>query len=81
MLDELCGEGVIDKTRYLVPHQGHTWEVDVFHGENQGLIVAELELDHEDQTFPLPPWLDDEVTGDPRYYNSALSKTPYKQSS
>ncbi|KAF0803027.1 hypothetical protein A6D6_03838 [Alcanivorax xiamenensis] len=78
MLDELCGEGVIDKTRYLVPHQGHTWEVDVFHGDNQGLIIAELELDHEDQPFPHPDWLGDEVTGDPRYYNSALSKTPYK---
>ena len=77
MLEEMCPEGVIDKTRYRLPLDGHVWEVDVFHGDNHGLVVAEIELDHEDQPFTRPPWLGEEVTGDPRYYNSALSRTPY----
>jgi CYTH domain-containing protein len=77
MLDEMCPGGVIDKTRYRVPDQHRVWEVDVFHGDNQGLIVAELELTREDESFPRPAWLGEEVTADPRYYNSALSQTPY----
>lgn len=77
MLDELCPEGIIDKTRYRIPAGRHVWEVDVFHGDNRGLIVAEIELEDEQETFPHPPWLGDEVTDDPRYYNSALSRRPY----
>ena len=61
------------KTRHLVPYQGYTWEVDVFHGELEGLILAELELDSSTTSFPLPPWIGEEVTGDPRYYNSYLA--------
>jgi len=77
MLGEMCPEGVIDKTRYRIPFGDHVWEVDEFHGDNQGLVVAEVELDSEDQPFERPPWLGEEVTGDPKYYNSALSRTPY----
>ena len=79
MLEEMCPEGVIDKTRYRIPVGEHIWEVDRFHGDNQGLVVAEVELDSEDQPFERPPWLGEEVTDDPRYYNSALSRTPYGQ--
>jgi len=75
----LCEPGVIDKIRYHVPAGPHTYEVDVFHGENDGLIVAEVELTSEDQAFERPTWLGTEVTGDPRYYNSALMKHPYRQ--
>ena len=69
----LCTAGRLTKTRHLVPYQGHTWEVDVFHGELEGLILAELELDSPTTSFPLPPWIGEEVTGDPRYYNSYLA--------
>ena len=79
MLEEMCPQGVIDKTRYRIPVGEHVWEVDEFHGDNQGLVVAEVELDSEDQPFERPPWLGEEVTDDPRYYNSALSRTPYGQ--
>ncbi|GHU77956.1 hypothetical protein FACS189414_5250 [Bacteroidia bacterium] len=57
----------------------HTWEIDVFHGENEGLVIAEIELAAEDETFELPAWIGEEVTLDRRYYNSALSQTPYSQ--
>lgn len=73
----LCTPTVIDKTRYRVPHAGHTWEVDVFAGANAPLVVAEVELTHEDEDVRLPDWLGDEVTGDPRYQNSQLSQQPY----
>ena len=79
MLEEMCPEGVIDKTRYRIRVGEHVWEVDQFHGDNRGLVVAEVELDSEDQPFERPPWLGEEVTDDPRYYNSALSRTPYGQ--
>ena len=79
MLDELCGAGVIDKTRYRLPQGELCWEIDVFHGDNDGLIVAEIELPSEDTPFDRPAWLGEEVTGDPRYYNSALSTNPYTQ--
>jgi adenylate cyclase len=79
MLDELCGAGVIDKTRYRLPQGELCWEIDVFHGDNDGLIVAEIELPSEDTAFDKPEWLGEEVTGDPRYYNSALSTNPYTQ--
>jgi len=79
MLDELCNAGVIDKTRYRLPQGELCWEIDVFHGDNDGLIVAEIELPSEDTPFDRPAWLGEEVTGDPRYYNSALSTNPYTQ--
>ena len=77
---ELAEPGVIDKTRYLIRNTDgrHIWEVDVFHGANEGLVMAEIELSGEDDNFDKPAWLGEEVTGDPRYYNSALSQHPYK---
>ena len=74
----LCEPGVIDKTRYLVKVGDHTFEVDEFYGDNEGLTVAEVELSSEDEAFEKPSWLGREVTGDPRYYNSALVRNPYK---
>ena len=71
--------GKIDKTRYLVDAGKHTFEVDEFYGENQGLIVAEVELSAEDESFEKPEWLGEEVTGDARYYNSMLMKNPYSK--
>ncbi len=76
----LCEKGVIDKTRHLVRVGSHTFEVDVFHGENEGLILAEVELGSENEAFEKPEWLGEEVTGDKRYYNSYLSLHPYKES-
>jgi len=76
MLD-ICEKPLIEKTRYTMAAGGFVWEVDVFGGENQGLIVAEVELESEDQAFPRPDWVGDEVTGDPRYFNSNLIKSPY----
>ena len=80
LLLALCEPGVIDKTRHLVPSSDgrHTWEVDEFHGDNEGLVVAEIELSSEDEVFPRPAWLGEEVTGDRRYFNSSLTKRPYK---
>ena len=77
LLDQLCAKPLIEKTRHLVEFEGFTWEVDEFYGENTGLIIAEIELQDESQSFPRPPWLGTEVTGDPRYYNAALQKKPY----
>jgi len=68
----MCKPPLIEKTRYLVMHEGHCWEVDEFHGERQGLVIAELEVTSEDEHFDLPPFVGQEVTGDPRYYNSSL---------
>ncbi len=73
MLLHLAEGGVIDKTRYIVPYREHTWEVDCFHGRLEGLVVAEVELDSESETVDLPPFIGEEVTGDPQYYNSNLS--------
>lgn len=78
MLDTLCGQGVIDKTRYRLPQGELCWEIDVFHGDNDGLVVAEIELPSEDTVFEHPVWLGEEVTGQVRYYNSALSTQPFK---
>jgi CYTH domain-containing protein len=75
-LMKLCLPGRIDKTRYYVKAGNNTWEVDVFHGENEGLTVAEIELDSEEEVFELPPWIEKEVSGDPRYYNSMLALHP-----
>ena len=74
----ICEPGVIDKTRYLVKAGEYTFEVDEFHGDNEGLIVAELELPDENAPFERPDWLGEEVTGDSRYYNAALSVNPFK---
>ena len=73
----LCEKGVIDKVRYEVKKGKHIFEIDEFFGDNQGLIIAELELQHENETFDSPVWLGKEVTGDAKYYNSQLSQTPY----
>ena len=74
----ICEPGVIDKTRFLVKHGEHTFEVDEFYGENEGLIVAEVELDSEEEEFDRPDWLGAEVTGEAKYYNSMLMKNPFK---
>lgn len=70
---------LIDKTRHFVVHGGMTWEVDEFHGDNAGLVVAELELAREDEAFPMPPWLGVEVTALSRYYNVCLVSHPYRE--
>ena len=75
---KLSEHSIITKTRYLADFKRHTWEVDEFHGDNEGLIVAEIELDDENEVFKKPDWLDNEVTSDYRYLNSNLSKSSYK---
>ncbi len=75
----LCENTVVEKTRHLVEYGGHTFEVDEFHGDNQGLVIAEIELEDEDEPFERPGWLGEEVTGQVRYYNSYLSRHPYKE--
>ncbi|MFT5846252.1 MAG: CYTH domain-containing protein [Psychroserpens sp.] len=75
---QLCEKGVIDKIRYEINVGEHVFEVDVFSEENDGLIVAEVELNHEDEPFEMPMWLGKEVTGETRYYNSQLSQHPFK---
>lgn len=75
---QLCEKDIIDKTRYEVNVGNHIFEVDEFYGENQGLIIAEVELNSETETFEKPDWLGDEVTGDVKYYNSNLSKVPFR---
>ena len=74
---KICEPGVIDKTRFLVDSGNHTFEVDEFHGENNGLVVAEIELASETESFEKPEWLGEEVTGNTKYYNSMLIKNPY----
>ena len=78
LLDTLCEQPQIIKTRYLVPYGDHTWEIDVFDGDNAGLVVAEVELTSEDELFEHPPWIGEEVSGDTRYYNVCLVNHPYK---
>lgn len=77
-LMQLCEGALIDKCRYLVEYEGHTFEVDEFYGDNEGLIIAEVELQSEDEEFARPAWLGMEVTGVKRYYNSHLRSYPYK---
>ncbi|MEM9301171.1 MAG: CYTH domain-containing protein [Pseudomonadota bacterium] len=77
MLDRLALRPCIEKTRFLVPCGGHVWEIDVFEGDNAGLIVAEIELNEPDEAFDRPSWLGDEVTDDPRYLNASLARHPY----
>ena len=74
----LCKQ-VIDKIRFPVIHQNHIFEVDEFRGDNQGLVLAEIELSDENQAYDKPDWLGEEVTGDPRFYNSYLTRNPYKK--
>ncbi|HRR48793.1 MAG TPA: CYTH domain-containing protein [Bacteroidales bacterium] len=73
----ICEPGIIDKTRYMIKVGPHTFEVDEFYGENEGLTLAEVELSSENEAFEKPDWLGEEVTGDARYYNSMLMKNPY----
>ena len=77
MLATLCERPLVEKTRHWVEYGGFTWEIDDFHGDNAGLVVAELELDDEAQTFPRPDWLGREVTPLARYYNANLVQHPY----
>jgi CYTH domain-containing protein len=79
MLDDLCERPLIEKTRHIVPAGDVTWEIDEFEGANTGLIVAEVELESEAQSFARPSWLGPEVTGDPRYYNANLIARPFTE--
>ena len=79
LLNDLCEKPLIEKTRFKVQHAGLTWEIDEFFGENQGLVVAEVELKDEHQAIERPSWVGAEVSGDPRYFNSNLIKTPFSQ--
>jgi adenylate cyclase len=78
MLEGLCARPLVEKTRHVVEHAGHTWEVDEFHGENAGLILAEVELSNADEVPALPPWVGAEVSSDPRYFNANLAKRPFR---
>lgn len=76
---KLCEKPIIEKIRRIVSHDGATWEVDEFLGENAGLVVAEIELQSEDQVFTRPEWLGEEVTHDSRYFNSSLANHPFSR--
>lgn len=77
LLNGICERPLIEKIRTRVTHEGMTWEIDEFFGDNQGLVVAEIELESEAQTFALPEWIGEEVTGDVRYFNSSLLRHPF----
>ena len=77
LFDQFCLSGTIEKTRHYVANKNHLWEIDEFHGRNDGLIVAEIELDSEDEFFEIPNWIDKEVTSEKKYYNMNLLKNPY----
>ena len=77
MLDNLCERPIVEKTRYRLPQDDIVWEIDEFEGDNRGLIVAEVELKDEHQSYPKPDWLGEEVTGNPDYFNSNLVKKPF----
>lgn len=77
LLDNLAEKPLIEKKRYKIKQGEFVWEIDEFFGDNKGLVVAEVELTSEDQAFPKPEWVGDEVTGDPRYFNSNLIKHPF----
>ena len=79
LLDQLCLKPLIEKTRYKLEQAGLTWEIDEFSGANKGLVVAEIELEREDQPFDKPAWLGQEVTDDPRYYNANLVQHPFSE--
>ena len=77
LIFHFCKTTLIEKTRHYIEHTGHTWEVDEFHGKNNGLIVAEIELESEDEKFEIPDWVGEEVTQDDRYYNMNLAIHPF----
>ena len=77
ILEELCVKPLIEKTRFIVAHDGRAWEVDVFEGDNSGLVVAEIELESVRDEFTLPAWIGEDVSGDVRYYNQRLVEHPY----
>lgn len=77
ILANLCQQPHIEKTRYTLPWAGKVWSIDVFAGENEGLVLAEVELNSRDEAVVKPPWVGVEVSGDPRYYNSNLVQNPY----
>lgn len=79
MLEQLAQQPFIHKTRYKVRCGEHVWDLDLFAGENRGLVMAEVELSREDEPFELPAWAGEEVSGDPRYYNACLAKHPYSR--
>ncbi len=79
LLDTLCERPQIEKTRFHVPYGDHLWEIDVFGGDNEGLVVAEVELRDENESFEMPPWAGDEVSHDTRYYNVCLVSHPYSE--
>lgn len=78
LLDNLCRRPLIEKTRYYLKQAAHTWEIDVFEGDNRGLVVAEIELSDADEVFSHPDWLGREVSGEERFYNIALVDNPYR---
>jgi adenylate cyclase len=78
LLEHLCARPLVEKTRYRVPYGDHLWEVDVFEGDNAGLVVAEIELAAAGEGFARPPWVGEEVSDDPRYYNVSLVDRPYR---
>ena len=77
LIFHFCKTTLIEKTRHYIEHKGHTWEVDEFHGKNNGLSVAEIELESEDEKFEIPDWVGEEVTQDDRYYNMNLAIHPF----
>ena len=77
LIFHFCKTTLIEKTRHYIEHKGHTWEVDEFHGKNNGLIVAEIELESEDEKFEIPDWVGEEVTQDDKYYNMNLAIHPF----
>jgi len=79
LLDNMCMRPLIEKTRHYIKCGSHTWEIDVFEGDNTGLVVAELELNYKDEHFDRPDWLGQEVSNDPRYYNVCLLTNPYSK--
>jgi CYTH domain-containing protein len=79
LLEEICEGPLIHKRRFLKKYGGFLWEIDEFYGDNEGLVLAEIELEHAEQEFPKPPWVGDEVSHDKRYFNARLRLCPYKQ--
>jgi adenylate cyclase len=79
MMQDLREGAIVEKWRHIVPHEGHEWEIDEFLGDNTGLVIAEIELESEDEPFARPEWLGEDVTHDPRYYNFRLAMQPYRQ--
>lgn len=77
IFDNLCEEGKIEKTRYKIPYENHIWELDVFHGLNEGLITIEVELENEDEEVILPPWVGQDVSHEQKYSNGSLAKEPF----